>query len=196
MKAIQSLLAVSILAATGVVNAAVVATFNVSVDGTINSPPPQEATGTVTGIGTATLDDSGILTLYTDATTDMVLFGSVPAVATLNTTTTYSGTLTGNSLAWTTGTNVLNSCTPGANGGLICANVTLDTPAPAGMDENPMIFDLTLGGITILHDTGSATAPVTYTLTTMSAVPVPAAAWLFGSGLIGIAGVARRRRAA
>ena len=36
--------------------------------------------------------------------------------------------------------------------------------------------------------TGSVIAP--------SAIPVPAAVWLFGSGLIGLAGVARRRKAA
>jgi hypothetical protein len=33
------------------------------------------------------------------------------------------------------------------------------------------------------------------TFTNVSAVPLPAAAWLFGSGLIGLAGIARRRRA-
>ena len=32
--------------------------------------------------------------------------------------------------------------------------------------------------------------------TVASAVPVPAAVWLFGSGLVGLAGVARRRKAA
>lgn len=35
-----------------------------------------------------------------------------------------------------------------------------------------------------------------YSLAGISAVPIPAAAWLFGSGLIGLAGIARRRQAA
>jgi hypothetical protein len=43
-----------------------------------------------------------------------------------------------------------------------------------------------------------ALLPITITLTAQSAptVPVPAAAWLFGSGLLGLAGTARRRRSA
>jgi len=41
-----------------------------------------------------------------------------------------------------------------------------------------------------LHMAGTVSAG------TVSAVPVPAAVWLFGSGLLGLAGVARRRKAA
>jgi hypothetical protein len=33
-----------------------------------------------------------------------------------------------------------------------------------------------------------------YTITYPSSVPLPAAAWLFGSGLLGLIGVARRKR--
>ena len=36
---------------------------------------------------------------------------------------------------------------------------------------------------------------ITLTRTALSAVPVPAAAWLFGSGLIGLIGIARRKKA-
>lgn len=53
-----------------------------------------------------------------------------------------------------------------------------------------------------LHPQGLAPAGVGYTLTLWGstaggpAVPLPAAAWLFGSGVIGLAGLARRKMAA
>jgi predicted extracellular nuclease len=60
-----------------------------------------------------------------------------------------------------------------------------------GMDSNNNAADFQLGCIT----PGSANiAGVGDCSTTgVSAVPVPAAAWLFGSGIIGMAGLARRR---
>ena len=42
--------------------------------------------------------------------------------------------------------------------------------------------------------TGNLTKSVTHTDGPPPAVPVPAAVWLFGSGLVGLVGVARRRR--
>lgn len=49
------------------------------------------------------------------------------------------------------------------------------------------------------HDTTSYNSFTAYTgaleIASISAVPVPAAVWLFGSGLIGLAGVARRKKA-
>ncbi|HHH43479.1 MAG TPA: VPLPA-CTERM sorting domain-containing protein [Gammaproteobacteria bacterium] len=47
------------------------------------------------------------------------------------------------------------------------------------------------------HINGAAFTSVSYVLHlegTVSSVPIPASAWLFGSGLAGLAGVARRRR--
>ena len=62
-------------------------------------------------------------------------------------------------------------------------------------------FDFTADTGTSLLISGSYTdsnfidAPITSaTLATVSAVPVPAAVWLFGSGLIGLVGMARRKK--
>lgn len=41
--------------------------------------------------------------------------------------------------------------------------------------------------------TFSAQSLTSYSMTATTVVPVPAAAWLFGSGLIGLAGIARRK---
>lgn len=46
----------------------------------------------------------------------------------------------------------------------------------------------------VLRGTGASTAATELVLTT-AVVPVPAAVWLFGSGLLGLVGVARRRSA-
>ncbi len=51
-----------------------------------------------------------------------------------------------------------------------------------------LLFDAGDDSFYTLYVTGS------WTSYTVSAVPVPAAVWLFGSGLLGLVGVARRRR--
>jgi len=61
-------------------------------------------------------------------------------------------------------------------------------------------FDFTAGSDVSLLASGSYTgssftdvAITSSTVATVSAVPVPAAVWLFGSGLLGLAGVAKRK---
>jgi hypothetical protein len=61
-------------------------------------------------------------------------------------------------------------------------------------------FNVGLTGIDYLTITGDSALTVTLLAglggVTASAVPVPAAAWLFGSALIGLAGIGRQRKAA
>jgi hypothetical protein len=59
------------------------------------------------------------------------------------------------------------------------------------------------GGVTLLLKSGCGGAPTCVSdayfdnvSMTVAAVPVPAAVWLFGSGLLGLIGVARRKKAA
>lgn len=71
-------------------------------------------------------------------------------------------------------------------------------PAAATFTNQPLA-DLGLSRDYHLHPQGLAAAGVGYTLTLWGStgggptVPLPAAAWLFGSGVIGLAGLARRK---
>jgi len=60
-----------------------------------------------------------------------------------------------------------------------------------GIGGSPMI-DGPFTGLNVNFDIGSGNS---LTVLSVSSVPVPAAVWLFGSGLIGLIGVARRKKA-
>ena len=63
--------------------------------------------------------------------------------------------------------------------------------APA-FERGEGIYSVLIGNGTF----GSNTGPIDYTMTfETTVVPVPAAVWLFGSGLLGLIGVARRKKA-
>ena len=70
------------------------------------------------------------------------------------------------------------------------------------IDPNSTTDKLKLSGTGLLSGNGFDATPATWTFSaqnaasysmSITAVPVPAAVWLFGSGLIGLAGIARRK---
>jgi hypothetical protein len=67
-------------------------------------------------------------------------------------------------------------------------------PAPMAATSGSLGFDETtpFPGFVGYFDIGTGNS---MHVTSVSAVPVPAAAWLFGSGLIGLIGIAKRRKA-
>ena len=58
----------------------------------------------------------------------------------------------------------------------------------------PGEYTLLIDALAYIDSATSATASFDYDLQ-LTAVPVPAAVWLFGSGLIGLVGFARRKKA-
>ncbi len=78
------------------------------------------------------------------------------------------------------------------NPGFDCIGNALSGGAPFtddGVSGSPMI-DGPFPGLNVNFDIGSGNS---LTVLSVSAVPVPAAAWLFGSGLLGLAGLAKRK---
>jgi len=60
------------------------------------------------------------------------------------------------------------------------------TVSGTGFDDTPGIWEFTA-------NTASGSSTFSWSSSTVAAVPLPAAVWLFGSGLIGLVGIARRR---
>lgn len=189
MKAIKSLLAVSILAAAGVASAASVTTTNLN--GTSSAVEAGGAFGTYAYIGAATGGDT-----TTNEYTGQVHFSTTlsPGPDGAQADITYKFTL---NTAANTATSVITGC---SNDKLFqclsnykvgtTASYTLDSFSFDGSNVSWQVHNVLpspqLGGANV-------TTTFNYAGT---AVPVPAAAWLFGSGLLGLAGTARRRRAA
>jgi hypothetical protein len=210
MKAMnKTLLAASMFAAATGANAATVATYNVAVTpiDIIYHYPPQCTTDKLPasaactpahdgdilnaaasgGSGTAVLDDAGTLTM-TLLTNTVSILGTN---STIGQTVKFTGAWNGTTFTAASGTGTYTSCVDNA------ALITCDKIALAyGF---PIPFAAASGSATtasgLFNTTASSNTSNQHTSYALTAVPVPAAAWLFGSGLLGLAGTARRRRA-
>lgn len=88
---------------------------------------------------------------------------------------------------WGTATDSLFGTMSGYNNGILAWEVS------TGLNGSYEYFGAQVGAIDELRlDFGNNFLVDDIALNAMSPVPVPAAAWLFGSGLIGLAGISRR----
>ena len=201
----KSLLAAALVLATGAANAAPITTLTItggdfamagaggainpaafadmSVDGSTFDGSAPTATGSeafyaTTSIATFAFGFFGPVATYT-AATDGVSSGFTPV----------TGELTGSDL-----TLDLNSWTAYWNGTSFNQGASgVATTVDASGNFTASWTALVVGGA-FNGQTGSWS--ITGTTDAPPAVPVPAAVWLFGSGLLGLVGVARRKKAA
>ena len=199
MRGIKSLLALAVLATAGAAHAATVATFDVSDTGSSTYSGVPTTSQAYSGSGV--LDDSGTLTITMSGTIDASLWVYANyGVASSTYTTTYTGTFDGSIFTATGGTSTVTACSMITAGvaGNICDKTPLDTPS----DLSGVSGSVSLASGGTVNISGSSSGVVVAIADTFSnpvatpAVPVPAAAWLFGSGLLGLGGAARRRKAA
>ena len=137
--------------------------------------------------------------VYTDATTESriaQLGGSFPIFPS-------SLSLTGNTVSWDTWINPvplshIELTVFETNGtGEFFANLNAATNSydlPLGFIQLESQYDLELWFLT--SETSSSHKSSVSEITTVPAVPVPAAVWLFGTALIGFVGISRRRKIA
>lgn len=217
-KALTALTAVSALGMAASANAALV---NYSFTEKQFDAAYSSATAMYLGNGTGQLDtDTGIFT-YNLNTDYQGTFQNAPGEpnypASLPTLAHWNWTGTVQTGAAPSGNYTTNSCTVETGAGWYAAPVCASTVLLLGATQNlegppgypffgagfaaldPLNFATAVGAETkFAFFNVSANRVNEWTLTSLgepAAVPVPAAAWLFGSALAGLAGAARKRRA-
>jgi hypothetical protein len=211
---IKKLIAISSLALASVAmpsQAALLATWDVSA----TMSGQTEASGFTVDIsgggggGTATLDSNGTFSLFglnnIGLNLDVGFLGGadLDLSASGNVMGTYnSGTqqLSGNIATLSVSEN--SGCDPyGFGGGAVCGAIpgVIDFSAPFVLDASggladPITFDL-VNNFSILLGNLGGVASLTMNLSNVviSPVPVPAAAWLFGSALLGLGAMKRKK---
>mgnify|MGYP000586730191 CR=1 FL=1 len=172
---------------------------------------------TATGSGTAVLDSSGILTLTLDTTVIEEASDGINSPTTWSNSTYYDRTvqITGyfdtasyNFIATTGETSAGDACSSSGSSFFACkaintssAPLTINSGGTNGYSVSHDLFNGVKNGsgraFYELEPSCSAWDSLECSLfpgAYVSNVPVPAAAWLFGSALIGLAGIGRRRK--
>lgn len=192
MRGIKTLLAVAVIAGAGAAHAATIASFTVTESGNSTYGAIPISSQSLTGI--ADLDSSGVLTITLSGLIDASGVGY--GTANISTVNQFTGSIAAGVFTPASAQSKTTSCTNNGSG-TICGLVTLNTLVPLTSFGGTISLS---GGGTLtgtISSTGSngVVSKLTSTdvLTPVSSVPVPATAWLFGSGLLGLAGVTRRR---
>ncbi len=210
MKTIKTLLAASILTAAAASDAAIIGIYDVKVSGTTSGL----ASGSLSGSGTATFDDAGVLTI------DYTALNNQPAAGSNNPFTTtvktiFTGTISGTYFTTTAGTSQITNCSIGSTPcpiGFVPNTSQNFTPTPTSGNGGGLLeqtFNINGLFVTNTSTTYSFNHGLQNSLSFQFAcvqwegcappnyqTPIPAAAWLFGSGLAGLTGLARHRKLA
>lgn len=190
----KTLVTASVLAAfgAGAANAATIATFNLNVNITSSFYKPVGLELTSPGLphggtGTGTLDSDGSISLITNEHLATIL----------GTNSITDATYDIPSLGGSDASSAVFGCSDVAPiVQPVCPSIQPPNNTYSGGVTAGALPDGIGDSFTLVFDNAQSTTARTFTLTSYTAVPVPAAAWLFGSGLLGLAGAARRRRSA